>query len=213
MQADESLGAFQAGDVLCLRRQLFETNVDDALAVDPDAALAAVAANAHGLPFAGLLGGTLAGRLDGINGTGKLCRLEAFPFGAVIIKHLNLQPGHPRCTGLGRANEHAAVAVLGDVVLELQFKIGKLLLGGEPGGTGLAGARQDAVLDFPVGHRPAHALPAGEVFAVEERLKVLVRRRNRQCTRRNHSEDELHAPTVNRRSWAAMHLSCSVLPR
>ena len=193
LQADESLSAFQAGDVLGLRRQLREIGVDDAVAIDPDTALVAVAADAHGLPFAGLFGDTLTGRLHSINGTGELRRLEAFPFGAVIIEHLNLQPGHPRRTVLGRANEHAAVAVFGDVVLKLQFKIGELLLGGEPGGTGLAGARQDAVLDFPVGHRTAHTLPAGEVFAIEEGLKVLVRRRNRQCTSRNHSEDELHA--------------------
>ena len=73
LQADESLGSFQAGDIFGLGRQLREIGVDDAVAVDPYAALVAVAAdaedvqqrrlvpacclslNSHGLPECSLL--------------------------------------------------------------------------------------------------------------------------------------------------------------
>ena len=46
LQPDESLGTFQTGDVFGLGRQFREVGVDDAFAVDPDAALVAVAREA-----------------------------------------------------------------------------------------------------------------------------------------------------------------------
>ena len=186
LQANEALRALEAGDIFGLSRKSIELGVDNAFAVDPNTALGAIAANAHGLPFTGLFGYALARRLHGINRSGELHWLQVLPLGAVIIEHLNFQPGHPRCTVLRCANEHAAVAVCGDVVFELQLKIGVLLLSGNPRGAGFAGTGKHAVVHLPVGQGPAHALPAGEVFAVEERFKFLVGgrcRKHAECDR------------------------------
>ena len=174
LQADEATVTFETGHLFAVGlRELSQVSVDHLFSVDPDLAFFAGAENAQGLPLSGGPGSALRGSLHRVDRCGELVGPEVFPFRAVIIQQLDLHAIDIGCSHLRRADKDAAVAVLRQLVLQREIKITVLFSGRQPLRPPPTGSCEHTILNAPVAGLTPHALPATQVFTVEESCSLL----------------------------------------
>src|SRR5579883_2314516 len=133
--------------------------VDHGLAVQRHGHLVALAADPQGVPLAGLPLGGLGRGDDPVDRRRVLERLDVPVHLGIVVEDLDLHADLGRASFAGGADEDAAVAVLGTVVLDLQLEVAVLLAGREP--SALAALADDLpVLPGPAVRAPADRLPA-----------------------------------------------------
>ena len=104
--------------------------IDHQFIIQPNAHPGAGHEDAELVPFPERFGDMRGRRHDIVDRSGKLRRAQARP-GAVVEK-LDFHADVRRVASHGAAQGYAAVAVLGHLVLQMEIKVGVLLLGHEP---------------------------------------------------------------------------------